>query len=169
MLLLIVIPIALMVFKKRGRSCIGQTSYRRNHKKIKWTLDDYKNYWESRFIYVDEFENYCPDSMDIIPTQTLNTPQLLRPPKNVTKKKRSEHEWRWVIAFFYEEILLSPPREEWKGNGGTISEIIKLLNMSKGSRKVVENVLLECEAAERRGDSPNFDQKKRAFGPKQKN
>ena len=151
-----------MVFKKRGKGHIGPNSYRHFYKKIKWTIADYRRYWERRFIEIDR----SVPAHDI-PTVTAISPSNTSGPKK--KWKRSQEEWRWVIAFFYEEILLSPPREEWKHKGkygGTITEIIKLLNMKKGSRSVIEKVLIECEEAEKRGDSPNFERQKRRFGPR---
>lgn len=178
MILLILFPVALisMAFKKRGQGTIGQRRYRQYYRKKKWTMDDYQKYWEERFIYIFEDDNDIEDSPSTSnkdspsehSNEACNTDDP--PPK---RKKRSQYEWRWTIAFIYEEILLSPPREEWyppKGEkgGGTITEITKLLNMRRGQRKVVEKVLIECERAEKRGDAPNFDRKRRSVGPRPK-
>ena len=117
-------------------------------------------YWENWCNRYSNPSNTAHQNASDTPNPASDTHNPVALPE---KRKPSEYEWRWVIAFFYQHILLSPPREEWKRNGengGTISDIMKLLNIKRGSRTVVEKVLDECEAADKKGILANLDRKK---------
>ena len=132
MVLLLVKPLVItMHIKKRGAGRIGQKTYCHYHKKVKWTMEDYCWYWESRLVLIFD------DDIDEEDHSSSSTPSVT--PSNKTKTISTRMEM--VIAFIHEEIMLSPPREEWQPkdeNGGTITKIMKLLNMKRRSRSVVK-------------------------------
>ena len=50
---------------------------------------------------------------------------------------------RCAIFVIFAQVLDAPPEEEWHGKDGTISSIMKTLEMPNGSRNVVKRVLVD--------------------------
>lgn len=48
---------------------------------------------------------------------------------------------RVAISVYYIQKLLAPPKWEWGGRGGTISQIVEGLGLSRNSRRMVGRVL----------------------------
>lgn len=53
----------------------------------------------------------------------------------------NEKERRMQIFWYWRDTLESPPPSQWKGFDGTISVIVRQLDLSKGSRETVLKVL----------------------------
>jgi hypothetical protein len=57
--------------------------------------------------------------------------------------KFSQEDQRRLISDYYLQALLAPPPEKWRGEGGTISDVIEGLRLRDSQRRLVENVLIE--------------------------
>ena len=53
----------------------------------------------------------------------------------------SQSDQRRLISLFYLDVLKAPPPEEWRGEGGTVSQIVSALNLTKDQRKKVIRVI----------------------------
>ena len=140
----------MVIFKNRKRS-INQRNYRKNKKKKTYSVDYYRRWRDYR-----NSEDYIIKRKSAQPAKktTQRTPI----------KKRSQYEWRYVIDFVYDQILGSPPPDEWSSKGGTVSQIISLLGMNKGSRNVVYSVLRKSIKAEFSGMGREWDKNRTRMG-----
>ena len=66
--------------------------------------------------------------------------------------KFPERKMRECISDFYLLVLDAPPPEDWKGEGGTISEIISALRLKDSQRQRVMNVIAATHRAHFRGE-----------------
>jgi len=55
----------------------------------------------------------------------------------------SHADQRRLINLFYLHVLRAPPPEEWRGEGGTMSQIVKAMKMNKNQRKKVLRVIAQ--------------------------
>ena len=114
----------------RKRKGIGQRLFKSCTNKKLWTLEDYQKWWNSlSFIH-----STTPDLKASSMRNNSNTTNTSDGIRVVPIKKRPERQWRFVIAFVYEQVFSSPPRSEWNERGGTIHQILKILGISRGSR-----------------------------------
>jgi hypothetical protein len=56
--------------------------------------------------------------------------------------KFSEQDQRRLISDYYLQVLHAPPPDEWRGEGGTISDVIGGLKLKESQRRTVEKVLI---------------------------
>jgi hypothetical protein len=85
---------------------------------------------------------------------------------NEAHSEPSEYERRQAIAYVYTHILGSPLEEDWFGFDGTITQIVRLLNLKTGSRNVVKRVLFNIkDTIEKQKDDDENERKPRRNGP----
>ena len=58
---------------------------------------------------------------------------------------------RLAIAYIFIECHDLPPEEEWHGQNGTITKILRTLNMTVNKRKVIKSVLENVTACYKKG------------------
>ena len=67
--------------------------------------------------------------------------------KEVDCRVIPQREMRDCISSYYLAVLGAPPPEEWRGEGGTVSEIARALRLNKNQRRRVLNVIVRTHHA----------------------
>ena len=99
----------------------------------------------------DRSDSDSDDDYEKRPSRSNSTPASATPNNNSEKRRktistgmdscRKEVVMRQLISLYYVHVLGAPPQEEWEGNAGTISIIMKDLKISNGSRDTIFKVL----------------------------